>query len=79
LIILIWENMQVIKLFIMQLYPTCCHFTSFRSKYSPQHPVLKHPQFVTSPNVRDQISHPCRTTGKIIVWNILIFAFLDSR
>jgi hypothetical protein len=30
----------------MQFSPTCYHFISLRSKYSPQHPVLKHPQFI---------------------------------
>jgi hypothetical protein len=29
--------------------------------------------------VRDQVSHPYKTTGKIIVLCILIFTFLDSR
>jgi hypothetical protein len=33
----------------------------------------------SSLNVRDQVSHPYRTTGKIIVLYILISTFLDSR
>jgi hypothetical protein len=32
-----------------------------------------------SPNVRDQVSHPYRSTGKIILLYIVIFTFLDSR
>jgi fucose permease len=30
-------------------------------------------------NVRDQVSHPYKTTGKILVLCILIFTFLDSK
>jgi hypothetical protein len=33
----------------------------------------------SSLNVRDQVSHPFRTTGKIMVVYILIFMLLDSR
>jgi hypothetical protein len=33
----------------------------------------------SSLNVREQVSHPYRTTGKIIVLHILIFMFLDIR
>jgi len=33
----------------------------------------------SSLNVSDLVSHPYKTTGKIIVLNILIFTFLDSK
>ena len=34
---------------------------------------------LSSLNVSDQVSHPCKTTGKFIVLYILIFKFLDSN
>jgi hypothetical protein len=42
-------SVQVMKLLIMQSSPASCHFLSLKSKYSPQHPVLKHPQSVFFP------------------------------
>jgi hypothetical protein len=33
----------------MQFFPPCRHFIPLRSNYSPQHPVLKHPQSLFSP------------------------------
>jgi hypothetical protein len=51
---------------------------SLRTQYSSQHPVLKHrPNF--SRSVRDQVSHPYKTTGKIIILYILIFKYLERR
>jgi hypothetical protein len=38
-----WQRVQVRKLLIMQFSSSSCHLISPRSKYSPQHPVLKHP------------------------------------
>jgi fumarate reductase subunit D len=35
--------------------------------------------FLSSPNISDQVSHPYKTIGKIIVLYILIFKFLDSN
>jgi hypothetical protein len=33
----------------MQYPPASCHFLHLRSKYSPQHPVLNHPQSMFFP------------------------------
>jgi hypothetical protein len=41
--------MQIMKLFIMQFFPFCCHLISSRYKYPPQHLVLKHPQSMFFP------------------------------
>jgi hypothetical protein len=43
-ILIIFGGVQIMKLLIMQFYPASCHFILLRSKYSPQHPVLKHTQ-----------------------------------
>jgi hypothetical protein len=59
LIILImfgWHGVEVMKLLIMQFRPISRNFISLRSKYFPQHPVLRHPQitqyFVLDNNAR---------------------------
>ena len=39
---------QIVQLLIMQFSPLPCYFFPRRSKYSPQHPVLKHPQHLTT-------------------------------
>ena len=45
------------------------------SKKSPQHPILKYLQPRSSLSVSDQVSHPYKTTGKIIVLYILNIGF----
>jgi hypothetical protein len=67
------------KLLIMKFSPISRHFMSLRTKYSPQHPVLKHPSLLSSLNVRNQVSHPYRTMGKIIVVCILYFTFFRQQ
>jgi hypothetical protein len=69
---------QIIKLLIMQFSRPPCQFIPLRSKYSPLHPVLNTLSLCSSFDVRDQVSHAYRITGKIIVFYILILTFLSS-
>jgi hypothetical protein len=39
-----WWSVQIMKLLVMQLSPLSRHSIPLWSKYSPQHPVLKHTQ-----------------------------------
>jgi hypothetical protein len=54
----IWWRVQIFKLTMMQISPSSCHFLAVRSKYSGQHPVLRHLQSMFCHHVRDQVSHP---------------------
>jgi len=45
-------------------------------KYLPQRPVLKHPEPMFLPHVKDQVLHP---TGKITAPYIVIFILLDIK
>jgi hypothetical protein len=40
----IGRGIQIIKFFIMYFSPLPCHLVHLRPKYSPQLPILKHPQ-----------------------------------
>jgi hypothetical protein len=73
----------IILIILSEDYKLCssslCDFlhppvTSFLSGQN----ILLSNLFSNTFNVRDQISHPYETTGKIIVSNILIFTFLDG-
>jgi hypothetical protein len=60
------------KLLIMDPSPASCHFFPLRSKHSFQHPILIILNLYSSHSMRDQDSHPQKTTGKIIVLNVFI-------
>jgi hypothetical protein len=45
----IWRRVEITKLPVMQFSPLSRHSIPLRSKYPPQHPVLKHPQSVFLP------------------------------
>jgi hypothetical protein len=40
------------KLLVMQFPPVSRHFIPPQSKYSPQHPVLRHPQYIIRINFK---------------------------
>jgi len=44
-----WWSVQVMKLLIIKSSPASRHFLPLRSKYSPQRPVLEHPQSMFFP------------------------------
>ena len=67
------------KLLIMWLYPLPSHLIPLRPKYSPQHPILKHPQPTFLPHFERPNFTPIQKTGKIINLRIFIFQFLDSK
>jgi hypothetical protein len=45
----IWRRVQVTRLLNWHFFPTSYYFIPFRSKYSPQHPVLKYLQSMFLP------------------------------
>ena len=51
----------------MQSPPFSRYLVPPRSKYSPQHHILKQPSFLSSLNVSDRVSHPYKATDKITV------------
>jgi hypothetical protein len=75
----IWRKVQVLKLLTVQSSSASCHFIPLRSKYLLS--ILFSNIFTLLPslNVGHQVSHPHRTTGKIIVLYLLISTFLDKK
>ena len=63
----------------MQSPPFPRYLVPPRSKDSPRHHILKHPQLPFLLLVNDQVLHPYKTIDKIIILYILIFKFLDSN
>ena len=61
----IWWPVQIIKLLIMQFSPFSCYCLPRRTKYLPEHPILKQPSSVFSSSVRDLVSHPYQRTGRV--------------
>jgi hypothetical protein len=65
---------RVMKLLIVQFSSTSCYFGP-----SVLCSTVFSISLCSSLNIRDKVSHPHKTTGKIMVLYILIFTFLGSR
>jgi len=62
----------------MQFSSCSSCFLIIRYKYFPQQLILKHFQSMFLP-LKDQVSHSCITTGKIIILYVVINTLLDQR
>jgi hypothetical protein len=59
------------KLLIMQFPPIFRHIIPPRSKYSPQHPVLKHPQSMFLPILQQAMKTLRRMKRLSVTYNFL--------
>jgi hypothetical protein len=66
-------------LLIVQLPLFSCYFIHFCPNILLTTLFSNTLSLYTSLNVRHQVSHPYKTTGRIMVLCILTFTFLDSR
>ena len=60
-----WRGVQIMKLSLCSFIPLSYHLVSLRTKYPPQHPILEHPQSMSSSYVRGQVSHPHKKQVKL--------------
>jgi hypothetical protein len=61
----------------VKFFPLTCYLVPLRPKYSPQHPILKHPQPTFLPQCQRPSFTHVQKTGKILVLYILIFTAID--
>ena len=76
--IVLGEQYRSIRYLLCSFLHSPVNIVPLRPKYSHQRPILKTPLCLhSSLNVSNEVSHPYKTTGKIII--PYIFIFLDSK
>ena len=57
-------GLHIIKLLIIQFFPLPSYLVPFKPKYSPQHPILKHPQPTFLPQCERPSFTPIKNYGQ---------------
>jgi hypothetical protein len=66
------------EVLVIQSLAVGCYHVPLRPTYLPQHPIIEHPQSISFPSMRYQVSLPCQTTCRIVVLCIWMFHPLRS-
>ena len=72
-------RLRIIKLLVMYFSPLSNYLFPLRPKYSPQHLFSNTFSLRSSLNLSDQVSHPYKTRGDIIVLCVLISVFFNRK
>jgi hypothetical protein len=72
------RRIHIMELLIMQFSSNTCHFISSEIQIFSYAVCSQTPSICVLPLMWDQVWHPYKTTGKILVLYVLIFTFLDS-
>jgi hypothetical protein len=75
----IWWRPQVMQLLTVQSPAVACHLVHRSHIHLPQHPMSNTLRLWSSLNVRNQVSYPHKTTGKIIIKYILMYTECNRR
>jgi hypothetical protein len=73
------EELKIMKLLIVQFSPPFCSPSSLGPDILLSTLFSSNLNFCFSRSVRDQVSHPYKTTGKNVILYILILKFLERR
>jgi hypothetical protein len=79
MLITLGEEYKLWNSLLCSFFPTSCQFIPFGPNTLLNTLFSNNLSLCSSLNVREQVSHPYRTTGKMIIVYILILMFLDSR